>query len=65
LAAERPAVFEVTVRPGDTLGELCQGFYGTARPALVAALARFNGLSGPDRIRAGQVLLLPPVEDLE
>ncbi|HJO26118.1 MAG TPA: LysM domain-containing protein [Planctomycetota bacterium] len=58
-------VFQVTVSPGDTLGELCQGFYGTARPALVAAVAEFNGLSGPDRIRVGQVLHLPPLADLE
>ena len=64
-ATDHRPVFQVTVRSGDTLGELCQGFYGTARPSLVSAVAHYNGLPGPDHIREGQVLRLPPQEDLE
>ena len=43
-----------TVRPGDTLGAIAARF-GTD----VATLARINGISNPDRIYAGQQLVLP------
>lgn len=47
------------VLSGDHLGGICQRHYGTARPALVEAVARYNALASPDAIRAGSILLLP------
>ena len=47
------------VQPRDTLGVICLEHYGTSKPKLVEAVARYNGLASPDSIRAGRVLLLP------
>ena len=66
--APTPAALEVTVRPGSTLSKLCQDYYVEAdRPPLskvVEAVARWNGLSSPDDLRAGQILELPPLSSL-
>jgi nucleoid-associated protein YgaU len=48
------------VRAGETLSQICQGVYGTARAEVVQALARANGLTHPDQLRAGDELVLPP-----
>lgn len=50
---------------GRTLGHLAQDHYGRGGSRLAAALATYNGLSSPDRVRAGQELRLPPREELE
>jgi len=47
------------VAPGETLFAIARR-YGTT----VEELARLNGLKDPDRIRAGQVLLVRPVEEV-
>lgn len=47
------------VRSGEYLGGICDRQYGTSKPALVKAVARYNGLTSPDAIRAGDLLLLP------
>lgn len=47
------------VRSGEYLGGICGQHYGTSKPALVEAVARYNGLASPDAIRAGDRLLLP------
>ncbi|MAF65078.1 MAG: hypothetical protein CMJ84_05385 [Planctomycetes bacterium] len=58
-------VFEVTVRPGQVLSQICEDFYGTGRPPLPALVARYNGLTDEHSLRAGQSLELPPKEQLE
>jgi len=64
-AAPAAREFELVVSPGQSLSTICKEHYGTASVALVAALARFNGLSSPDAVRAGQKLKLPPLETLQ
>jgi|GEM_PF-837975 len=53
-----------TVVAGETLGRICAAAYGTSDKSLVAAVARANNLPSPDAIKVGQVLRLPPREDL-
>ncbi|MHC4415860.1 MAG: LysM peptidoglycan-binding domain-containing protein [Planctomycetota bacterium] len=50
------------VRPGESLSSICAKRYGD--PALADALARFNGVSDPDVVRAGRRLRVPPAEVL-
>lgn len=57
-------VFQLTVRGGDQLGELCRKYYGSGRRELIDALARYNHMASPDQLREGQKLLLPPIETL-
>ncbi len=52
------------VLKGETLSEICAGFYGTARADVVDALARRNGLSKPEALRAGQMIVIPPLAEL-
>ncbi|MEZ5980661.1 MAG: hypothetical protein R3F34_20970 [Planctomycetota bacterium] len=51
--------FELVVEPNITLGEICSVYYGTARPKVVKAVATYNGLDDPNKLRAGRTLLLP------
>ncbi len=53
------------VRKGESLSKICAAAYGTARADVIAAVARVNGLARPDQIREGQVLVLPPFEELK
>lgn len=53
---------ELVVRSGQTLSEIAQEHYGTSRPSLVLALARYNGLDDPDRVRVGATIRLPDRE---
>lgn len=55
---------ELVVRSGQTLSEIAQDHYGTSRPSLVLALARYNGLEDPDRVRVGATIRLPDRERL-
>ncbi len=50
------------VRPGESLTSICREHYGD--DALVAALAKFNGLKDPDTVRAGRRLRIPPADRL-
>lgn len=45
----------------ETLSEISRKYYGTTR--LHTLIMKANGLSDPDRIRAGQRLLIPPKPD--
>jgi nucleoid-associated protein YgaU len=54
-----------TVQPGQTLSGIAHLRYGRSDPGLVQALADYNGLESPDRLRAGQPLRLPAAERLE
>lgn len=56
---------EHIVKRGESLSTICQMHYGTARPEVVAALARFNKLKSLDAIREGQPLAIPPLGTLE
>ncbi len=56
--------FTVTVEAGQSLSKIAREHYGTAPVDLVRALARYNGLSDENAIRAGQSLKLPPIEAL-
>lgn len=49
---------------GESLSKICAAFYGTARKDVVEAVARANGLSNPEAVRAGQQLVLPPLQEL-
>ena len=51
--------YRYVVQAGDVLGRICRRYYGSASPALVEALARYNGLASADAIREGDALLLP------
>lgn len=64
--APRPAQreFELTVQAGQSLSVICKSHYGSARAELVQALARYNGVADPSRIKAGARLKLPPLEQL-
>ena len=50
----KPGWFKYTIRRGDTLFSIAR-WYGTS----VAELARINHIWNPDRIYAGQVILIP------
>jgi nucleoid-associated protein YgaU len=54
----------VVVQHGESLSSLCQTHYGTRRLELVQALAAYNHLKDPDRVREGQVVVMPPIERL-
>ena len=58
-ASEVLADFELVVSPGQTLSQICEDAYGTARGGLLQSLARYNGLDSPDKIRVGQKVLIP------
>ncbi len=45
------------VQPGESLWSISKQLYGT--PAHSSRIAELNGIRGKDRIRAGQVLLVP------
>lgn len=56
--------WELTVEAGQSLSKIAAAHYGTAPSELIAALARYNGLSSPDELREGQRLRLPPLDVL-
>ena len=56
--------FVYRIQSGDVLGEICTGHYGTARRALVQAVAEYNGLGSADDIREGDLLYLPDPSEL-
>ncbi|MDF1799483.1 MAG: LysM domain-containing protein [Planctomycetota bacterium] len=59
-----PADLELTVRPGQSLSKIVAQSYGRSTDDLVQRLATYNGLSNPDRLRAGQALRVPVREKL-
>jgi nucleoid-associated protein YgaU len=46
-----------TVKPGDSLSKISQQFYGDAKKYMT--IAKANNIEDPDKIRAGQELLIP------
>lgn len=53
----RPGAQTYTVKPGDTLSKISKQFYGDANKFTVIANA--NKIDDPDKIKAGQELLIP------
>jgi LysM repeat protein len=49
-----------TVRSGDTLSKISLQFYGTGSEYMRIFYANRDKLSDPDRIQAGQQLIIPP-----
>jgi hypothetical protein len=48
-----------TVQPGDTLSKIAKQFYGNANDYMKIFEANRDRLSNPDKIRAGQELVIP------
>ena len=57
--------YALEVQPGQTLSGIAYLHYQESGPALVRALAAYNGLEDPDQLRAGKALRLPPRQRLE
>lgn len=53
----RPGAQTYTVKPGDTLSRISKQFYGDANKFMV--IAKANQIEDPDKIKAGQELLIP------
>ena len=60
--AYNPNTREYTVQYGDTLTGIASYFYGTI--FYYDDIANYNGISDPNKIREGQVIYLPPIEDM-
>jgi nucleoid-associated protein YgaU len=54
----------IVVAAGQSLSTVCQSRYGTSRPDVVQALARYNGLKDANTVRAGDTLRVPTLEQL-
>jgi len=50
---------QYTVQPGDTLSKIAKNFYGNASDYMKIFEANRDQLSDPDKIRAGQSLVIP------
>jgi hypothetical protein len=57
--------FTMIVRSGQSLSMISEQHYRSAQPELVRALAQYNSLPDPNRIRAGKTLQLPALEKLQ
>jgi LysM repeat protein len=51
-----------TVKSGDTLSKIAREFYGDANAYMTIFNANRDKLSDPDKIQAGQQLVIPPVQ---
>ncbi|MFT7670698.1 MAG: hypothetical protein ACI8X5_003409 [Planctomycetota bacterium] len=51
--------FEYIVPEGRVLSKICEEFYRSGRSPIPERVAEYNGLSSPDSLRAGFLLLLP------
>lgn len=54
-----PEFVEYVVKPGDTLSEISQAYYGTIRNADLIYQANRDSLSSPNNLRLGQTIRLP------
>jgi len=55
-----PATQIYTVQPGDTLSKIAKKVYGDANAYMKIFEANTNQLNDPNKIRAGQELVIPP-----
>lgn len=58
--AAAPAAQIYTVQPGDTLSKIAKKVYGDANAYMKIFEANTNQLNDPNKIRAGQELVIPP-----
>lgn len=56
---EQPAVQRYTVQPGDSLSKIAKRFYGDANAYMRIFEANTDQLDDPNKIQAGQELLIP------
>lgn len=59
-----PADFELTIQSGQVLSSIVATHYGRVSPDLEQRLAKYNGLSSPDKLRVGKKLKLPTEQTL-
>ncbi|HWB86109.1 MAG TPA: LysM peptidoglycan-binding domain-containing protein [Bryobacteraceae bacterium] len=59
LPAPAPQAQKYTVRPGDSLSKIARQFYGDANQYMRIFNANKDKLKDPDKIQAGQELLIP------
>jgi hypothetical protein len=59
---EARPVQKYTVQPGDTLSKIARHFYGNANAYMKIFEANTDQLNDPNRIRAGQDLVIPPAD---
>jgi LysM repeat protein len=59
-----PSGSKMVVERGQTLHSIAKARYGRADAALIAALAKHNGLADPAQLAVGQVLALPALATL-
>ena len=55
--SSQPSGQKYTVKPGDNLSKISQQFYGDAKKFMT--IAKANNLDDPDKIKAGQELIIP------
>jgi nucleoid-associated protein YgaU len=58
-APSTPAARTYTVQPGDSLSKISKQFYGDANKYMKIFEANKDKLSDPDKVRAGQELVIP------
>ena len=58
-APSTPAAQTYTVQPGDSLSKISKQFYGDANKYMKIFEANKDKLSDPDKVRAGQELVIP------
>jgi nucleoid-associated protein YgaU len=58
---QTPTAVEYRVQPGDTLTGIARSYYGSIRHADFIFASNRDVLAGPDSLRVGQVLRLPPL----
>lgn len=56
--------WQVRISSGMVLSKLCAEAYGRGTPAIVEAVARYNGLENADKLAVGDVIFLPPYGEL-
>ncbi len=63
--ARGEAATTYVVQKGDTLQKIASKFYGSSKPWRKIYEANQAALKSPDRIYAGQELVIPPAEEME
>ncbi|MCA8978884.1 MAG: hypothetical protein H6831_15135 [Planctomycetes bacterium] len=56
--------WQVRISSGMVLSKLCAEAYGRGTPSIVDAVARYNGLDDANHLSVGDVILLPPFDEL-
>ena len=53
-----------TIAPGDNLISICEKFYNVYSYETAIRLAKYNDIENPDKIKAGQTIKIPEIEEL-